>query len=217
MTAILFPLVALLASMSILLLGNGLLGTLLGIGAVQRGFSVETTGVVMAAYFVGFVVGSVRCIKSIESVGHVRTFAALAATSSAATLAFVLFDQPTVWAVLRFVLGFCFAGLYMVIESWLNEQTDNTNRGRVLSVYMIVILSSLAAGQLLLLLPSPGGIELFCIASVLISLGIVPVTLLRSSAPVPRTPQPMSLAALYRTSPLGLTGCFTSGLALGAF
>lgn len=217
LTTILLPLVALFSSMGILLVGNGLLGTLLGIEAVRLNFSVEVIGMVMAAYAVGFVFGSLRCTDLIETVGHIRTFAALASVASAATLAHILFDLPLVWAVLRMITGFCFAGLYMVIESWLNEQADNTNRGRILSIYMMVVLSSLAAGQLLLLLPDPGGFELFCIASVLISLGLVPVTLSRASAPVPRTPQRMTLSSLYQASPLGMAGSFVSGLALGAF
>jgi len=203
--------------MSILLAGNGLLGTLLAIGAVQREYSVAVTGIVMAAYSVGFIVGSLRGVELIGRAGHIRTFAALASVASASALMHGLFDTPIVWAALRMISGFCFAGLYMVIESWLNELSDNTNRGRVLSVYMMVNLAALAVGQLFLLLPDPGGFELFCAASVLISLGLVPVTLSRSTAPAPQRPALMKLSLLYRTSPLGMAGCFTSGLAMGAF
>ena len=217
MNAILFPLVALFSGIGILLVGNGLLGTLLGIRAVSLGFSLEITGVVMAAYFAGFIVGSLRCVHLIERAGHIRTFAAMASISSAATLAYLLFESPLVWGILRAVIGFSFAGLYMVTESWLNERSDNTNRGRVLSIYMMVNLASLAAGQLLLLVPDPRGFELFCIASILVSLGLVPVALARSSAPAPPRARPMALSSLYRTSPLGIMGCFASGVALGSF
>lgn len=217
MNAILVPLSALLSSMAILLMGNGLLGTLLAIGTVQRHYSVLVTGAVMAAYFVGFIAGSLRCVEIIGYAGHIRTFAALASVASASALVHSLFDSPIVWAILRMISGFCFAGLFMVIESWLNEISDNGNRGRVLSVYMMVNLAALAVGQMFLLLPDPGGFELFCAASVLISLGLVPVTLSRSSAPAPEHPVLMKLSALYRISPLGIAGSFGSGLALSAF
>ncbi len=214
---ILLSLAALFSGISILLVGNGLLGTLLGIRSVSLGFSPEITGVVMAAYFAGFIAGSLRCVQIIERAGHIRTFAALAAISSAASLAHILFDSPTAWAILRMIIGFCFAGLYMTIESWLNNDAGNANRGRVLSIYMMVNLLSLAAGQLFLLLPDPGGFLLFCIASMLISIGLVPIALTTSSAPPPRPANPVKLALLYQTSPLGLAGCFASGLALGTF
>ena len=217
MQAILLSLAALYGGISILLVGNGLLGTLLGIRSVSLGFSPEITGIVMAAYFAGFIVGSLSCVRIIERSGHIRTFAALAAISSAASLAHVLFDTPVAWAILRMITGFCFAGLYMVIESWLNSEADNTNRGRVLSIYMMVNLASIAAGQLFLMLPDPGGFLLFCVASMLISLGLVPIALTTSSAPPPQPAHPVSLARLYQTSPLGLLGCFASGLALGTF
>ncbi len=217
MNTVLFPLVALFSGIGILLVGNGLLGTLLGVRAVSLGFSLEITGVVMAAYFAGFIAGSLRCVYLIERTGHIRTFAAMASVSSAATLAFLLVESPVAWAILRAILGFCFAGLYMVTESWLNDRSDNTNRGRVLSIYMMVSLASLAAGQPLLLLPSPGGFETFCVASILVSLGLVPVALTSSPAPAPPRAHPMGLLSLYRISPLGVAGCFASGLALGAF
>jgi MFS family permease len=217
MNAILFPLVALFSGIGILLVGNGLLGTLLGVRAVSLGFSYEVTGGVMAAYFVGFIAGSLRCVYLIERAGHIRTFAALASISSAATLAFLLVNSPIAWAVLRAVVGFCFAGLFMVTESWLNERSDNTNRGRVLTIYMMVSLASLAAGQPLLLVSNPGDFEIFCIAAILISLGLVPVTLTGSPAPAPPRAHPMALSRLYRNSPLSVAGCFASGLALGAF
>lgn len=217
MNVILFPLVALFSGIGILLVGNGLLGTLLGVRAVSLGFSLEVTGVVMSAYFAGFIVGSLRCVYLIERAGHIRTFAALASISSAVTLAFLLVDSPVAWAILRAILGFCFAGLYMVTESWLNDRSDNTNRGCVLSIYMMVSLASLAAGQPLLLIPNPGQFEIFCVASVLISLGLVPIALTTSPAPAPPRAQPMGLSSLYRVSPFGVAGCFASGLALGAF
>ena len=217
MNAILFPLVALFSGLSIILIGNGLLGTLLGVQAVSLEFPLEVTGIVMSSYFAGFILGSLYGVHLIERAGHIRTFAALGSIASAASLVYLLFESPLAWAILRAITGFCFAGLYMVSESWLNERSDNANRGRVLSIYMMVNLASLGAGQLLLLLPHPGGFELFCIASILIALGLVPVTLTSSSAPTPQRAKPMAVLSLYRTSPLSMAGCLVSGLALGAF
>lgn len=217
MHAILFSLVALFCGISFLLVGNGLLGTLLGVRSVNLGFSLEITGMVMAAYFAGFVAGSLRSVDLIERVGHIRTFAALAAVASASALTHVLIGDPVAWAILRFVMGFCFAGLYMVMESWLNGMADNASRGRILSVYMTLNLGSLAAGQLFLLMPDPGGFALFCVASMFISLALVPVTLSRTTAPTPPRAQPLSLRALFGISPLGMAGSFASGLALGPF
>ncbi len=217
MNAILFPLIALFSGLGIILVGNGLLGTLLGVRAVALEFSLEVTGLVMSAYFIGFSAGSLYCVQLIERAGHIRTFAALCSIASAASLVYLLFESPFVWALLRAITGFCFAGLYMVTESWLNDNTDNTTRGRVLSIYMMVNLVSLGAGQLLLLVPHPGNFELFCVASILIALGLVPVTLTKSSAPAPHRAQPMPLLSIYRTSPLGMLGCLASGLVMGAF
>lgn len=217
MQAIVLPLAALFGGLGILLIGNGLLATVLSVRSIFEGYSVETTGLIMAGYFVGFIIGSFQCIRLIERAGHIRTFAALASLASAASLAFPLLVHPVAWGVLRGVLGFCFAGLYMVIESWLNERATNTDRGRVLSVYQIVSLSALAAGQFLLTAADPKGYTLFCLSSILVSLGLVPVALTRAIAPTPHRVAAMSPLRLFRVSPLGLAGCLAAGLALGAF
>lgn len=217
MAAVLFPLFALFSGIGILLVGNGLLGTLLSVRTVVLGYSVEVTGLVMSAYFVGFIVGSVQCVGLIERAGHVRTFAALASVASAASLAYILFVSPLAWSILRAISGFCFAGLFMVTESWLNERSDNTNRGRVLSSYTLVNLFALAMGQFFLTVPDPGGFELFCLSSILVSLGLVPIALTRTTAPAPPRAEPMGLSRLYAASPVGMVGSFASGLAIGAF
>jgi MFS family permease len=217
MKTLLVPFLALFSGLGLLMLGNALLGTLLGVRAVALGFSIEIIGVVMAAHYAGFITGALVCVQLIERVGHIRTFAALCAIASAATLSHILLEVPLAWGMLRAITGFCFAGLYMVTESWLNDRSENTNRGRILSTYMIVILVSSGAGQLFLLAPNPGGFELFSIAAIMIALGLVPVALTTSPAPAPHRANPMALALLFKTSPLGITGCFASGLALGSF
>lgn len=199
------PLGGLLLGIGILVVGNGLLGTLLAVRASIEGFAEEAIGAVMAAYFVGLMAGSVYAVRLVERVGHIRTFAGLAAVASTTALAYLLLATPPFWAVFRVATGFCLAGLYMVTESWLNQQAGPGLRGRILSLYMIVNLGALAGGQLLLPLDDPAGYRLFCLASILFSLGLVPVALTRTAAPAPAAVRFTSPGRLYALSPLGTT------------
>ena len=211
------PIFALLTGTAILLLGGGLYGTLLAIRAGVEGYSAGTVGLIMSAYYAGFVLGCLRCPRLIERVGHIRTYAALTAVASAASLAHAIILEPVAWAVLRGVAGFCFAGLYMVIESWLNEKVEKQARGRVFAVYMMVNLGALGIGQLLLLTTSSQDFVLFCAVSILISLAAVPLSLTRVAAPTIEGRDRLSLSRMWRISPLGLITCFGVGLAQGVF
>jgi MFS family permease len=208
---------ALLASIALLLTGNSLQGTLLSLRAAREGFPTEVTGVVMAAYFAGFVAGSWFGPRLILAVGHVRVFAGLASVSSGVVLAHVLLISPVTWGLMRIVTGFCFAGLYMVMESWLNDRADNTNRGQVLSLYQVTNFGAVALGPLLLNLGDPRSFELFLLISILISFSLVPITMIPS--PPPRAPEMsgMSFMRLVEISPLGVAGAAMTGLAFGAF
>lgn len=208
---------ALLVGVAFLVLGNGLQGTLVAVRADTEGFGEQVTGLVMAAYFVGFVVGSVTVPRLIERAGHIRVFAALASLASAATLAHVLRIDPWTWAGLRAVNGWCYAGLVMVAESWLNGSAAHATRGRILSLYGIVMIGAWAAGQGLLTAADPDGFRLFLLVSILISLSLVPITLSRTQAPVLPKALGLKLGRLYAVSPLGVVGCFASGLAMSAF
>lgn len=211
------PLSSLLAGVAILLLGSGLQGTLLGVRAHIEAFPVEATGLIMSVYFVGYIVGYFLSPAIVHRVGHIRAYAAFSAVASAVVLLYPLLVSVPVWFVLRLVSGICFAGVYMVAESWLNGATSNAFRGKVLGIYMVVNLGALAAGQMFLMAYDPANSQLFLIASALVSIGLVPVVLTRSSAPAISRPQPMPIRALYEASPLGIIGCFGSGLTLGAF
>ena len=207
---------ALFFGIALLLAGNGLQGTLLGVVAEDAGFAGSVTGLVMTAYYGGFLIGSASAERFIARVGHVRTFAALASLSSIAILVHGLYVEPWTWAGMRFLTGFSFAGLYVVAESWLNRATDNTNRGALLAVYMIVTHAGLAFGQLLLNTGSTAGLTLYVVASIVISAALIPILL--SSAPQPHVVQEidrLTLRKLVRTSPLGVAGSFTAGLANG--
>jgi MFS family permease len=211
------PVAALLIGVSILLTGQGLQGTLLPVRASLEAFSTVSIGVMGAAYFLGFTLGCLRGGDLVARVGHVRVFLAMTALGSSAPLVHGLFLSPVAWALLRMVSGFCFAVLYVVIESWLNERSTNENRGVVFSTYVMISLSVLAGGQMMTLLYDPSGLQLFAIASVLVSLGAIPVAL--STSPSPEIPQTVevNVRRLFRISPAATIGCLATGLANGTF
>lgn len=202
--------------MALLMLGNGLQGTLLGLRADLEGFATAVTGLVMSAFYVGMLAGSVITPRLVGAVGHVRVFAAFAAIASAAILLHAVFIHPLVWTAMRALAGFSFAALYIVAESWLNSQAGNQDRAKLLSFYMVVSFAAAGSGQLLLNVADPSDFVLFALVSVLLSVAVVPMLL--SSGPVPPLPTTRSpaLSELYRSSPLGIAGTFASGAASGA-
>ncbi len=217
MTRTLAPVAALLISVSILLTGQGLQGTLLPVRASLESFPTIAIGIMGAAYFLGFTLGCLRGGELVQRVGHVRVFLAMTALASASPLMHGLVLHPFAWSLLRALTGFCFAVLYIVIESWLNEVATNENRGIIFSTYVMITLTVLAGGQMMTLLYDPSGLELFIIASVLVSLGAIPVAL--STAPTPEQPESVKpdMARLFRIAPAGVAGCLAIGTANGAF
>jgi len=207
---------ALFLGFALVMLGNALQGTLLGLRASIEGFSTSATGFVMTGYFAGFLLGSYLVPKLLGLVGHVRVFAALASIASMTVLIHAVYPEPIIWFLMRLITGFAYAGLYIVIESWINDRSDNANRGSVLSIYMLVNNIAMGVGPLLLNVSVPEGYDLFILASVLVSVAIVP--LLLSAQPVPdfSTPDGMSLKELYKSSPLGFMGSLLNGLCVGA-
>ena len=207
---------ALLLGIALIMLGNGLQNTLLGVRATLEGFGTGTTGLVMTAYFAGFVAGSVIVPRLLANVGHVRVFAALASLASGATLMHTVFVTALSWGLIRVATGFCFAGLYVVAESWINEAATNKTRGQLLSVYMIMVLGGTGSGQLLMNLWDPRGFELFVLVSVLISFALIPITLSVGRAPAFEASESIGIRALFRASPLGVAGAFLIGIAHSA-
>jgi MFS family permease len=202
---------ALLLGMMLLMVGNGLQGTLLGVRGEIEGFSTLQMSFVMSAYFLGFLGGSRMAPEMIRRVGHVRVFAALASLISAVMILYPAFANPVAWSLGRVVIGFCFSGVYVTAESWLNNAADNKNRGQALSLYMIVQMVGVVSAQGLLLLGDPAGYETFVIASVLVSVSFAPILLSISPTPAFDTAKPMTLRALMRISPLGCVGMFLLG------
>jgi MFS family permease len=206
---------ALLFGMALLTLGAGLQATLLGVRATLEGLSTFVTGAVMAAYYVGFVIGSVAAPALVTRVGHIRVFAALTAMAAATILVQGLFVGAWEWGVLRVVSGVCFAGIYVVAESWLNDRADQASRGVLLATYMGVIYVGLGAGQLLLNVADPVGYERFMLIGVLISLAVVPMALTAQRAPEFALPRRVSFRELLAISPLGAVGAVFSGATAG--
>ncbi len=203
---------ALLLGMALLMLGAGLQATLLGVRATLEGFPTFVTGIVMSGYYLGYVAGSLRAPELVSRVGHIRVFAALTAIAAATILVQGVFVHPIAWALLRASSGFCFAGIYVVAESWLNDRVDNQQRGTLLAVYMVVIYSGLGLGQFLLNLADPASLLLFVLIAVLISLAVVPMALSVQRAPDFSLPHRVRFRDLLEVSPLGTAGVFFSGM-----
>lgn len=197
--------------MMLLMLGNGLQGTLLGVRGEIEGFSTLEMSLVMSAYFVGFLGGSHAAPEMIRRVGHVRVFAALGSLISAVLILYPALANAEAWMVGRVIIGFCFSAVYVTAESWLNNSATNENRGQTLSLYMIVQMIGIVAAQGVLLLGDPSGYILFIIPSVLVSVAFAPILLSITPTPAFDTTKPMSLKKLYEVSPLGVVGMFLLG------
>ncbi len=208
---------SLLLGAALLLIGNGLAGTLLALRGSLVGWSDGLIGLIMSAYFAGFLSGTYIAPVVILRVGHIRAFALFAAVAAATALLHALFVNPIAWAALRIVTGSCLVGLYMVIESWLNTQAPAGQRSRVFATYMAVNFLALAIGQNLIQLYAPSGFEPFAIVAILLSLSLVPIMLTRVSQPVPVQQPRLRWHTLYRASPSAISGAFGSGLAMSAF
>ena len=202
---------ALLLGMMLLMVGNGLQGTLLGVRGGIEGFSTFEMSFVMSAYFAGFLVGSRVAPQMIRRVGHVRVFAALASFVSAILILYPAFTNPVAWACGRIAIGFCFSGVYVAAESWLNNSADNSNRGKALSIYMIVQMFGIVSAQALLAMGDATGYALFIVSSVLVSISFAPILLSVAPTPAFETAKPMPLRTLIETSPLSCLGMFLLG------
>lgn len=207
---------ALLFGIMLLMLGNGMQGTLLGVRGEIEGFSTGAMSIIMSSYFAGFLLGSQLVPGLIRRVGHVRIFAFLGSLASAGLILYPLLTNEIAWTALRLGIGFCFCGIYIVSESWLNNTTTNATRGRALSLYIIAQMIGIVAAQALFAIGDAENFTLFIIVSVLVSIAISPMLL--SATPVPpfETAKPMSFKELYTTSPLGFVGVFLMGAVFSA-
>lgn len=211
-------LAALLLGFGLLQLGNNLQGTLLAVRGGLEAFSPTQVGLIGSGFSIGLVLGSLTAGTLIRSVGHIRTFAALAALASASALLHVMLVDPVAWIGFRMVTGLCFAGLLMSVESWLNTSATPAVRGQILGIYSMTGLIAAVGGQMLLPLADPGGFMLFACVSLIISIALVPVALSKSQAPAEVGARTRAnLRHLYRQSPFGLVAAFLCGITTGAF
>ncbi|WP_341212248.1 MFS transporter [uncultured Limimaricola sp.] len=202
---------ALFLGMFMLMIGNGLQGTLLGLRGEVEGFSTLEMSVIMSAYFAGFLFASRYAPRMIRRVGHVRVFAALGSTISAVLILYPTLAEPWAWTLGRVAIGFCFCGVYITAESWLNDAASNENRGKALSLYMIVQMAGIVMAQYLVTLGDVSGFILFIIPSVLVSMAFAPILLSVSPAPVFNTTKPLPIRRLIEASPLACMGMFLLG------
>ncbi|ABF54659.1 MFS transporter [Sphingopyxis alaskensis] len=217
MLAIITPVRSLLVAIFVMMAGSGFLSTLIGLRLERAGSGTMVIGLIATAYFGGLVLGALRAGDVVRRVGHIRAFAAFVALLSASTLTYALLQQPLLWAVLRLIDGLCIAGVFICVESWLNDRAEAETRGTVLAFYMVALYSGQAIGQLLLRSGNSAPQIPFELASILISLAIIPVCLTRSAAPALEDAASLPLRRLFAASPLGVVGAGMTGLLLGAF
>lgn len=208
---------ALFAAMMMLMVANGLLATLLTIRGAGLGFSDLTISLMQGAYPLGALIGTMVAPRLIEKVGHIRAFSALASLVSIAAIIHLLTGDPFSWSAMRFLGGFCYPGLYVITESWLNAKSDNKIRGQVLSVYLVIQLAGPAVGTAMVGLPDPTGNLLFALVSILISLSIVPLLLSNIRAPEYEAPERMPVPKLMKVSPMAVIGIVLMSFAVAAW
>ncbi|MBX7492397.1 MFS transporter [Qipengyuania sp. 1NDW9] len=212
-----YPVRAILAAIFMLMAGSGFLSTLIAVRLEQAGQSAGIIGLVATAYFGGLMLGSLRVERMIASVGHIRAFAAFVTVYSASSLTYAIIDQPAVWTGLRFIDGFAMAGVFVCLESWLNQQASPTSRSTILATYMIALYAGQAAGQFLLNLGENSPDLPFMISAILLSIALLPILLTKMQQPVIERVAPFSVRELYEASPLGIVGTLATGAMLGAF
>jgi len=208
---------ALFTSALFFLIGGGLLNTQLSLRMTQEGFSTPTIGITLACYFLGLVIGYFLCHHLIQRVGHIRSFAVFAASTTLIIILHGLYISAVFWACLRFFNGISNFGLYMVIESWLNECSQRQTRGRVFSVYMTLTYMGIGIGQLLINFGNGNGQNVLMIAALLFTLSLIPVSVTRSVHPELPQPAGYNFNALFRQVPVGMLGCIAAGLTNSAF
>ena len=202
---------ALLFGVFLIMIGNGMQSTLMGVRGGLEGFSTFELSIVTSAYFAGFLIGSRMASSFIRSVGHVRVFAALGSFMSAGLIAFPIIVEPWAWALIRLLLGFCLSGVYVSAESWLNDKATNTTRGTILSAYMLAQTFGMVGAQVLVGVIPVETFMVFAVASILVSLSFAPILLSANPVPLAENIKPMSLKRLYRTSPLATVGTLLLG------
>ncbi|MBT4210379.1 MAG: MFS transporter [Porticoccaceae bacterium] len=200
----------LFAGLSLIGLAVGVQGSLLGVRAAIEGFDDLLIGLLMSCYFAGFLAGSLLTPRMIQRVGHIRIFAALSAVASVTILIHALFVNPWVWALMRLLTGFAFSTIYVVSESWLNQSSNNANRGQILSVYTTILLAGICAGQFMLNVADPTEFTLFILISVMVSVAAVPILLSIVQTPPIEETERVTISHLWYRTPVGIIAIIMS-------
>ncbi len=217
MIRVIKPFISLLIATTILTMGNGLMNSLLSINMRLQGYNNQIIALVMSANYLGILLGVYFCQKIVQQVGHIRSFAVFAAVMTAVSLLHGLYMSAWLWAVLRIINGLCVTGLFMVIESWLNEKVEPVFRGRLLSIYMILVYFGIGCGQLLLNISNVQGQAIFMIAAILFALCLVPISITRAVNPQPLEVPHYNLIKLFKLAPLSMLGTFIAGMINSSF
>jgi len=203
-------------SIFILLIGHGLQLTVAPLRANELGWSTSMIGFTGSAYFLGFVIGCLTVPRLVTWVGHIRVFTVLSASATSALLLLGLFDSLIPWLVAKLITGWAMAGIYMVIESWLNERTTSQNRGIILSIYTTLTLTSICIGQLAIG-ANFSSLQFVIIAAIFLSVGAIPIGLTRSPAPTPISTVRFQYREVYKSAHIAIGGAFAGGLVTSGF
>ena len=207
---------ALFTGFAVIMISHGFQGNLLGIRAVLENFNFIATGTMMSGYFVGYFIGASMIPNLVSKVGHIRVFAAFASMASLSSLVHVVFVDPIVWTLARFLTGFSMIGILIIVESWLNDRATNKTRGKVLSLYMFITFFAFALGNLLLNISSPQNYEPFILISLLFSIALIPILLTKRKPPTFKKTSSIKIKELYKISPFGSFSTFCSGFIFSA-
>ena len=207
---------ALFTGFGMIIISHGFQGNLLGIRAVLEDFNYIATGTMMSGYFIGYFIGANMVPNLVSKVGHIRVFAAFASIASLSALVHAVFVDPIIWTLSRFLTGFSMIGIFIIVESWLNDRATNKTRGKVLSLYMLVTYLGMSMGNLLLNVSSPKNYEPFIMISLLFSIALVPILLTKRKPPTFKRISSIKIRELFKISPFGSFSTFCSGFIFSA-
>ncbi|MCK9336600.1 MAG: MFS transporter [Arcobacteraceae bacterium] len=214
---LIIPISSLFFAIAFLAIGYGMILTFVGVYLKDSGTSDFIIGLINSAFFLGAILSSIFSQKIISAVGHIRSFATFASCMVMAFLLHAIFFNEALWAVLRLVSGFSFYGLLIILESWLNEKSDESHRGKILAIYTIIFYLSTALGQQFLNIEEDFKYAIFIIGSILVLISVVFISMTKIKEPILKPFEKVSFPKLYSIVPLALTGSFIGGFFVGGF
>ncbi|MDX4058480.1 MFS transporter [Aliarcobacter skirrowii] len=211
------PISSLFLSITFLAIGYGIMITYIGVYLKQAGVSSFSIGLINSAFFLGAIASSIFSQKIISTIGHIRSFASFAALMVIAFLLHSVYLNEFFWGFLRLISGFSFYALLIIVESWLNEKSSNSQRGQILAIYTIIFYLSTALGQLFLTIPKDSEFFVFTVGSVLVLFSLITIAMTKIKEPILKPFEQYSFPKLYSIVPLALTGSFIGGFFVGSF